>query len=415
MSVITAGTIDCLKGEPIAAIDAAALKLKRQIARYAKADRSALRKLAKMSSRHADIIITYPAAALMLARLSGPMIARAEALSLIADGAPLAAIEAALGLPCWLRMLPPEALTHPLPATGAVTDASSDSDFKRLIAPCAPSSFTRHERWMPLVHHARTRGGDRFAAWLGLRLKALHHIPTTLTEGGVELLALYADYSARGALVGHSPTPPPWTQKTGMGVALHCAQRWLFCVVLDLQMRQNAHIAPNGGGPTTTPALQNGLHFQRLCTAQDLYAEARLMRNCLPNYLGVAAMGRSWIFSVRGGDGKPIANVEVTPSGSAGQQALLRQMAGPNNASLREDTKEAIYAWFQTGQSAGAFVQAKASALHASAWRAWLGPYWRVHGSGRLTAPTPNIDTILFELQMISALLATERDFIARA
>ena len=70
-----------------------------QLRRYSRGLRRRLRKLAKSSSRLADLIYSYPAAAFVIAAHQGNPLLRAEAIQLVNEGAALQVIADRLRLP----------------------------------------------------------------------------------------------------------------------------------------------------------------------------------------------------------------------------------------------------------------------------------------------------------------------------
>src|SRR5688572_18970300 len=100
---------------PDAAADSAMLQAERRLARYHKDFRTLVQALARRHPRLGDLAASFPA---LLFALAAPrrgfrpegVIARAI------EGAPLKTLAELAAVPLWLRKLPPEAFTRPLPA-----------------------------------------------------------------------------------------------------------------------------------------------------------------------------------------------------------------------------------------------------------------------------------------------------------
>ena len=79
-----------------------------QVQRFAPPVRREIRRLIRSYPRVADLIETFPGLLYALAVRHGPPSPRLSALHAVETGAPLKAVARTLGLPMWLRKLPPE-------------------------------------------------------------------------------------------------------------------------------------------------------------------------------------------------------------------------------------------------------------------------------------------------------------------
>ena len=120
----------------------------------------AAEKLAVHSPRLHDLKTSFPALLVALATGYGTPRARARARLLVEKGAPLRKIARLIGLPWWLRKLPPEAFTKspgPLPDTPY---------FNRRIANHIPGDAVACSVWLRWVSQAYRSCDEKFALWM---------------------------------------------------------------------------------------------------------------------------------------------------------------------------------------------------------------------------------------------------------
>jgi hypothetical protein len=113
-----------------------------RIRRFPRKFQRRLRKLVKGSKPLKDLLYAFPGAVFVLAARNRPPEARAEGVRLAQAGRPLADVAAALGLPMWLRRLPPEAFAAPF---GRLPDADG---FGRRVANLTPSAPKTAAMWL---------------------------------------------------------------------------------------------------------------------------------------------------------------------------------------------------------------------------------------------------------------------------
>jgi hypothetical protein len=162
-------------------------RVERQLRRYPAAVQTAVRAAARLHPHVADLAVSFPALLFAVAatRQSAD---RARLIAAIVEGEPLAHVAALARVPLWLRRLPPETFTRPIPPLpdGAL--------FRRQIANHLPASVKLAPAWLDAVSHAALWGHEGLAIWFARELtrdpkraRKLHCLNT---------IALWAWYSA---------------------------------------------------------------------------------------------------------------------------------------------------------------------------------------------------------------------------
>ena len=119
------------------------------------------------------------------------------------------------------------------------------------------------------------------------------------------LLCLWAWYSRQPGTRGYNLIVTPWRPDMELGAACTAAYDWRESLELELALGSR-RIDDNW----LQPASVDGYTFAPLCTAAEIDAESRAMRNCLRTYGDYVAMGDCRLWSVRR-DGARIATLEI--------------------------------------------------------------------------------------------------------
>jgi hypothetical protein len=117
-----------------------------------------VRVTARVHPHVADLAVSFPALlfAITATRRGAD---RARLIAAIVEGEPLAHVAALAGIPLWLRWLPPETFTQPIPPlpNGAL--------FRRQIANHLPTSAKLAPVWLDAVSRAALWGHEGLAVW----------------------------------------------------------------------------------------------------------------------------------------------------------------------------------------------------------------------------------------------------------
>ncbi|MEL6977189.1 MAG: PcfJ domain-containing protein [Pseudomonadota bacterium] len=302
--------------------------LVRALGRYHPSLRGRLRRFAIVGKPCADLLVSFPAAAALIATAERGAAATGRAVALVKAGASLKAVAEALSVPLWTRKLPPEAFTpEPLGPVGG------DEDFARRAAHLIPKPPENAAMWLAWVLAAQRLGAPGFVAWIASR--ALYQGAPIAVEA-VELFAAYA-WSARHARrdwCARPSTPAAPTAKVASQAAE--AVRHLLnerCAILD------------GSSGWTRTSTVGGFRFAPLTSAEELKSEAATMRNCLDTYVRPVARGESLIFAMRRG-GRSVASIELRPKRAMGEFHLV-QFEGPANGPPPPKSRKALDKWMR--------------------------------------------------------------------
>ena len=264
--------------------DAARTRIARRLQRYAPAVQAAVQKAARGHPRVADLALSFPA---LLFALAVPRreadAARAHAAAI--EGRALADVAQAAGVPLWLRKLPVDALTKPLPYL-------PDGDlFRRRIVNHLPRSPKLAPLWLDTVAFAAQWAHEPFAIWIA---RELTRGAKDIKRDQLRMLCLWAWFSLHPGTVGHRLIAKPWQPALRFKTALDGAWAWHSRAGLHINLGESP-IADTW----LTPGRVYGYQFVPLRCADDIVAEAAAMKNCLNTYGYNLAHNRSRLWSVR--------------------------------------------------------------------------------------------------------------------
>jgi hypothetical protein len=300
-------------------------------ARFHSRVRSAMRRFVASSPRAADLAYVFPGAAYVIAAKAGPASDLEKARRLTLEGAPLRDVARTLGLPLWLRRLPPEAF-HTAP--GALP---SSEMFTRRIANHLPIPAGESALWLACVAFAARACDEYFALWLaGQRIfMEPHRDPEKL----LAVLAAYAWFSGADRTRGHNLIVTPWRPEMAFDTAVCAAKSWLNRVRLVVQLREGVV-----GDAWLSPGEVNGLTFAPLLSANEILAESRAMQNCADQYSDRLARDRCRLFSVRR-RGVRVATLEIGPHAREPNMLAINQLKARHNLPAASEIWQAAHAW----------------------------------------------------------------------
>ena len=163
-----------------------------------------------------------------------------------------------------------------------------------------------------------------------------------------------------------------WGPDMEMAAACSAAYDWRESLELEFALGAR-HIDDNW----LQPGSADGYSFTPLCTAAEIDAESRAMRNCLRTYGDYVATGDSRLWSVRR-DGARIATLEI---GRMGRNPLpvVRQLRLSENLEPPADLWLSVNRWFQA-QEVPHFSapppESTLAPLDRSTWQQMWKPYW---------------------------------------
>lgn len=340
-----------------------------QIARYAMPIRREIRRLMRGSTRVCDLAGVFPGALFAIATGYGSAEARREALEHVEAGAALKSVARTLGLPTWLRRIPPEAFTGPL------GPLPSSETFSRKISARLPPTTSQSAFWLATVTFAARACHEEFALWL-----AAHQIYSEPGDAQriFAILAAYAWFSNDPLTRSQGMIGVPWRPEIAFDTALCAAKSWFNRVRLLLQV---------GSGVIEdtwlTHSTVNGLTFVPLLGAREILDEAQAMQNCADQYADKLARDRCRLFGIRRGASR-VATMEIGPHQREAGVLAINQLKLRHNMPASLDVWQAAHAWMaqQTGLKRMPTLSFPERQIDQKAWRELMSEYRRQkHGA----------------------------------
>ncbi len=304
-------------------------RLRRRIDAFPHGTRPAVEKVAKLSPALEDLAESFPAMLFALASGFGTTEERKRTLEAIDRGMPLKEAARRLGLPFWMRRLPPVAFFAPIVAP------PDDPELGRRLVGLAPSTRGDATCWLERVLVAHHTGYPELALWTAQQFRAGTPAAQSLTFLGV---LAWAWFSLERNHPAAAFITTPWSPGIGAKRAIEEARLWQEKLALsvclgngirDIWLREGA---------------VDGLQFVALRTAQDFIAEAEAMDNCLDRYAD-RLMGRAArVFSIRR-DGQSVANIEIVPHQREPGHPTIGQLRGAHNRRAPLAIWQAAYIW----------------------------------------------------------------------
>jgi hypothetical protein len=269
--------------------------IERRLRRYAPAAQARVRALAYRHPRLADLALSFPPLLLALA-LPRPGADPEPAIARAIDGSPLGEVAAAAGVPRWLRRLPVDGLTRPIPPLPA------GELFGRQIVNHVPHSPRLTAGWLDMVADAAQWGTEPLAVWIA---REIERDAKVLKTNKLRLLSLWAWFSQRPEADARLLMEAPWRSEMQFEAAIGAAQAWLDRLTLELSL---------GGEQLPdvwlSPGSFDGYDFVPLDSAERIVEEAAEMENCIRTYGRDLADDYCRLWSIRK-DGQRIANLEI--------------------------------------------------------------------------------------------------------
>lgn len=337
-----------------------------QVQRFAAPVRREIRRLIRSYPRVADLIETFPGLLYALAVRHGPPSPRLSALHAIETGAPLKAVARTLGLPMWLRKLPPEAF-------GDIrADVPQSATFTRQIAHRLPRCRSEANAWFKAVQFAHTACGEDLAIWLaGQPVFESEFEPAR----ALAVLSAYAWFSSQPETDAFKLIVVPFRGEIAFDTALCAAKSWFNRVRLVLQMPADAV-----RDPWLKPGTALGYTFEPLLDSDVLLKEAAAMHNCADQYAERIVRDRCRLFSVKK-NGLRIATLEIGQHTREGGVLAINQLKARHNMAASGEVWQAAHAWMSTQPALRRLppLGAPDATWDQATWWSLLAPYRNAH------------------------------------
>ncbi|MCB1503996.1 MAG: hypothetical protein KDJ47_03380 [Hyphomicrobiaceae bacterium] len=304
--------------------------VKRQVARFPVAARAPIRKLIRSKPQAAELVEAFPALLYALAMGHAGTASGQNALHQLDRGLRLRNIAQTLGVPMWMRRLPPETFESGLSKLPA-----SDT-FSRRIPARLPQHPAQAANWLQAVRFANSAAGDEFALWIA-RQRAACHKPNVSSR--LAILAAFVWHSRHRTDRTCDLIWTSWRPEMALETAVCAAQSWFNRILATLYLSQPAALSP-----WLNPGRVDGYEFIPLTCAAELFMEARAMNNCTDQYAMTLVTGRSRLFSVRR-DGRRQATLEISPHHRERQVLAIAQLKSHSNRPAPLEVWQAAYHW----------------------------------------------------------------------
>jgi len=299
----------------------------RRLEAFHPACRRFVRDLTSCAPELEDLADSFPA--LLFALVSGyaTPAKREQAFALVCDGAPLRAAADALGLAWWLRKLPAQAFTAPLPAF------PDDAELALRMANLIPREPRHATIWLARVGHAWEAAGTDYALWIA-RQRELAVPPEDLFV----LMAAWAWFSRQPGLAGHRLLRRRWMPEMSLKRAREELAAW----------RQRLRLIDCLGHGIESPWFADGtvldFSFVALRTVEDFIAESEALENCLDQYADQLHSGLTAVFSIRK-RGRRVACVEIGLHDEETTMPTIVQLRAARNRRAPPEVWQATFSW----------------------------------------------------------------------
>ena len=354
---------------PIGPPDSASIDIDALARRFSTEDRREIRRLLRLSPRMVDLATIFPGALFAIVREELAPDLRRHAMELVLCGAQLKDIAHALNLPIWLRKLPPEAYSGPLPSL------PQSEAFARRIVNCMPQTRSESALWLKTVAFAAEAAHEDFAIWLANQsLYSGEGDPRRMFA----VLAAYAWYSSQPGKAATSLIMVPWRPEISLETSLCAAKSWLNRIRLSLQLQPG--VIADGW---LQPGEHKGLVFQPLLDAAQLLDEAQGMHNCADQFAERIARDRSRLWTVRRRNGQRLATLEIAQHAREAGVLDIVQLKARHNLPAPLEVWQAAHAWMsaQDGLRRAPPLMLPPRGLDGETWAAFMQPY-RLHRQG---------------------------------
>lgn len=372
----------------------------RQVARFALDARAPIRKLIRRTPAASDLAEVFPGLLFSLACQRNDEAACQDAERLLAGGAQLKSVARAVGVPMWLRRLPPDAFIRGV--TGDLSQLPRGEAFSRRVATRVAPRPADAADWLAAVSFAARAVDEDFALWIA-RQRPDCHRPCVTSR-----LAILAAYAWQAGNPGNEAADLVWTRwrpEMALETAVCAAQSWLNRLLAVLHLGEESEI-----DPWLTPAHIDGLEFVPLTRAKDLLAESRAMRNCTDQYAITLATGRARLFSIRREGGARVATLEIAAHPRERGALAIAQLKAHCNLPAPLDVWQAAHRFMALQSRLLEGHVARGAPLpppDRERWQGLLADYRRAVG-GAPWLPEDPADRQMTGMQLAHATLARE-------
>ena len=304
----------------------------RRLKRYSPLFRARIAALTCCSSQAEDLADSFPGLLVALVSNVSSVEKRSKAFDTVLEGGSVKAAAEILGLPFWLKKMPPEAFREP------IRHLPSESQFTAKITNFIPDKAHTTGDWLEHVSFADEACGSSFALWVA---KHCSSVAPSRRKLVFLYMASWAWHCVHADSIGHRLIDKPWSPKMGLRRATEELMRW----------RRRVDLACLIGDGIQSTWLKGGrsgdYEFVPLLTIDDFISESEAMNNCLDQYSDRLATGLIRVFSIRQ-DNKRIADIEVGPTPAQGAAPSIVQIKAAHNRQAPIGVWQAAQIWLES-------------------------------------------------------------------
>lgn len=302
-----------------------------RLKRFSPIFRARVAALTCCSSRAEDLAESFPGLLVAMVSNISTLEQRSRAFKIILGGGSLKEAADVLGLPMWLKKMPPEAFREP------IGHLPSENQFTAKITNFIPEKAHSTGDWLEQVSFADEACGSSFALWVA---KHCRSVAPSRRKIVFLYMASWAWHCTHPETIGHRLIEKPWSPKMGLRRATEELMRW----------RRRVDLACLLGDGLRSTWLECGhignYEFVPLQTIDDFISESRAMNNCLDQYADRLSTGLIRVFSIRQ-DGKRVADIEVGPAPAQGGLPSIVQIKAPHNRQASMAVWQAAQTWLE--------------------------------------------------------------------
>ncbi len=328
-----------------------------------------------------DLAESFPGLLFALATGYGTVESRRAAAAHLAAGSRLREVAQALGLPWWMRRLPPQAFNKKL------TRIPDDPVFSERIVNLLPAAPALSAKWLDRVLQAYRTCGPEFALWVARHDR--FHAPL-ITDPALPYVAAWAWFARHPDTLGGRLLNRPWTPTMSPRRAFDELTTW------RKRVRMSLTLSALNREPWLSGGSALGYDFVELREIEDFVAESEAMDNCLDAFAEKLEAGVSYVFSIRQ-NGLRVADIEIGAHALEPNLPTIIQLRGPRNRRASPQIWRAAYAWLGGQTLRPAPPQVITAAARRRAWRAIWKPYFAMLD----TADRTHIDRLAMDLDKL--------------
>nr|PZN86529.1 MAG: hypothetical protein DIU57_04435 [Pseudomonadota bacterium] len=315
--------------------------------------------IANQAACFEELAETFPGLLFALATNYGTAEARRAAVAHLISGSRLREAANALGLPWWMRKLPPQAFNKRLETL------PDDPKFSARIVNLLPTVPAISAKWLERVTQAYRICGPEFALWVARHDR--FHAPL-ITDPALPYVAAWAWFADHPETLGGQLLRRPWTPNMSPRRAFDEVTAWRKRIRLALTLSSLSR------KPWLSEGSALGYEFVELRTIEDFINESDAMDNCLDSFSEKLESGVSYVFSIRR-NGLPVADIEIGVHPVDPTLPTIVQLRGPRNRRAHPEIWRAAYSWLGSQELHPVPPQVVNSAARRRAWRALWKPY----------------------------------------